>query len=73
MSVYPATAKRDADHAATDDLKCSIYCREVDYDFGNLKNLSPSTKVSLMPREAWEILGHLGDGKALATFERRRL
>ena len=38
------------------DLKCSIYCHNTDYDCGNLKPLTERTEVSLMPRESWEVL-----------------
>ena len=35
------------------DLKCSIYCHNTDYDCGNLKPLTECTEVSPMPRESW--------------------
>ena len=60
--VNPATAKRDAGHGAADsdaiknDLKCSIYCHNTDYDCGNLKLFTERTEISLMPQESWEAL-----------------
>ena len=38
------------------DLKCSIYCHNTDYDCKNLKPLAERTEISLMPRESWGLL-----------------
>ena len=38
------------------DLKCSIYCHNTDYDCKNLKSLAERTEIFLMPRESWGVL-----------------
>ena len=34
------------------DLKCSMYCHNTDYDCGNLKPFAERTEISLLPRES---------------------
>ena len=38
------------------DLKCSVYCHNTDYDCKNLKPLAERTEISFMPRESWGVL-----------------
>ena len=38
------------------DLKCSIYCHNTDYDCENLRPLTERTEISLMPRGSWGVL-----------------
>ena len=35
------------------DLKCSIYCHNTDYDCSSLEPLTERTEIPLSPRESW--------------------